>query len=122
MSITRHESSAGTRGTAPLFSKVVEANGFVFTSGIVAADLVVDVKGQTQQILKEIERLLGLCGTDKSRVVSATIWVSDIRHRDPMNEVWVTWTGGANLPVRACVEAKLATPSILVEIAVIAAK
>jgi len=48
--------------------------------------------------------------------------VSDIRHRDPMNEVWVTWTGGANLPVRACVEAKLATPSILVEIAVIAAK
>jgi len=122
MSITRHESSAGTRGNAALFSKVVEANGFVFTSGIVAADLVVDVKGQTQQILKEIERLLGLCGTDKSRVVSATIWVSDIRHRDPMNEVWVTWTGGANLPVRACVEAKLATPSILVEIAVIAAK
>jgi enamine deaminase RidA (YjgF/YER057c/UK114 family) len=112
----------GDTRTAALFSKVVEANGFVFTSGIVATDLAADVKGQTQQILKEIERLLGLCGTDKSHVVSATIWVSDIRHRDPMNEVWVTWTGGTNLPTRACIEAKLATPNILVEIAVIAAK
>ena len=122
MTITRHESSAGTRGTAPLFSKVVEANGFVFTSGIVAGDLSADVKGQSAQILREIERLLALCGTDKSRVVSATIWVSDMRHRDPMNEVWVAWTGGKDLPCRACVEARLATPNILVEIAVIAAK
>ena len=115
MSITRHEPS-------PIFNKVVEANGFVFTSGIVADDVSQDIKGQTKQILAEIDRLLGLCGTDKSKVVSAMIWVTDIRNRDAMNEEWIAWTGGQNLPTRACVEARLATPAMLVEIGVTAVK
>src|SRR5262249_14810458 len=79
MTIKRHEPSK-------ILSKVVEANGFVFTAGITADDAKQDAKGQAQQILKEIDRLLALCGADKSKVVSATIWVSDIRHRDAMNE------------------------------------
>ena len=115
MPITRHEPSK-------IYSKVVEANGFVFTAGIVAEDPTRDAKGQTQDILKEIDRLLALCGTDKTKVVSATIWVSDIRHRDAMNEAWNAWTGGNNLPGRACIEAKLADPRMLVEIAVVVAK
>ena len=115
MPIVRHEPS-------PILSHVVEANGFVFTAGTVAEDVNQDAKGQTQQILKEIDRLLALCDTDKSKVVSATIWVSDIRHRDKMNEAWNAWTGGKNLPGRACIEAKLADPRMLVEIAVVAAK
>jgi enamine deaminase RidA (YjgF/YER057c/UK114 family) len=115
MSIIRHEPS-------PILSHVVEANGFVFTAGIVAEDTSQDAKGQAQQILKEIDRLLALCGTEKSKVVSATIWVSDIRYREKMNEAWNTWTGGKNLPGRACIEAKLADARMLVEIAVVAAK
>lgn len=115
MTVTRHEPSA-------IYSKVVEANGFVFTSGIVADDLKQDARGQTQQILAEIDRLLALCGTDKSKAISATIWLTDIRNRDAMNEVWNQWTGGKNLPTRACIEARLATPAMLVEIAVTAAK
>src|SRR5262245_851199 len=115
MTITRHEPSK-------IYSKVVEANGFVFTAGITPGDPSQDVKGQTQQVLKEIDRLLKLCGTDKTKVVSATIWVPDIRLRDSMNEAWNAWTGGENLPGRACIEAKLADPRLLVEIAVIAAK
>ena len=115
MPITRHEPSK-------IYSKVVEANGFVFTAGIVAEDASQDVKGQTRQVLTEIDRLLGLCGADKSKVVSATIWVTDIRNRDAMNEVWTAWNGGKNLPGRACIEAKLADPRMLVEIAVVAAK
>jgi enamine deaminase RidA (YjgF/YER057c/UK114 family) len=115
MTITRHEPSK-------IYSKVVEANGFVFTAGIVAEDISKDVKGQTQQVLAEIDRLLKLAGTDKSKVVSATIWVADIRSREAMNEAWTAWTGGANLPGRACIEAKLADPRMLVEIAVVAAK
>jgi enamine deaminase RidA (YjgF/YER057c/UK114 family) len=115
MPIQRHEPSA-------ILSQVVEANGFVFTAGVVAKDPGRDARGQTEQILSEIDRLLALCGTDKSKVVSATIWVSDIRHRDAMNEAWTAWTGGKNLPGRACIEAKLADPRLLVEIAVIAAK
>ena len=115
MTIKRHEPSK-------IYSKVVEANGFVFTAGITAGRPSQDVKGQTQQVLKEIDRLLKLCGTDKTKVVSATIWVPDIRLRDSMNEAWNAWTGGENLPGRACIEAKLADPRLLVEIAVVAAK
>ena len=115
MTIKRHEPSK-------IYSKVVEANGFVFTAGVVADDVSKDVRGQTQQILGEIDRLLKLAGTDKAKVVSATIWVTDIRHRDAMNEAWNAWTGGENLPGRACIEAKLTDPRMLVEIAVVAAK
>ena len=115
MSVTRHEPSK-------IYSKVVEANGFVITSGIVADDIKQDVAGQTRQVLKEIDRLLALGGSDKSRAGSATIWLTDIRLRDAMNEVWIEWTGGKNLPTRACIEAKLADPRMLVEIAVTAVK
>ena len=115
MTIKRHEPSK-------IYSKVVEANGFVFTAGIVADDVKQDAKGQTQQILKEIDRLLKLGGTDKSKLVSATIWVTDIRNRDAMNVHWNEWTGGKNLPGRACIEARLADPKLLVEIGVIATK
>jgi enamine deaminase RidA (YjgF/YER057c/UK114 family) len=115
MTITRHEPSK-------ILSKVVEANGFVFTAGVVADNIDQDAKSQTEQILAEIDRLLKLAGTDKTKLVSATIWVSDIRHRDAMNVAWNAWTGGQNLPGRACIEAKLADPRALVEIAVVAAK
>ena len=115
MQIVRHEANA-------VYSKVVEANGFVFTAGIIPADLSRDVKGQTAEVLAEIDRLLALCATDKSKVVSATIWLNDIRHREAMNEAWTAWTGGKNAPVRACVEAKLIDPRMLVEIGIVAAK
>lgn len=115
MTIKRHESKG-------ILSKVVEANGFVFTAGITPDDTKQDVTGQTRQVLKEIDRLLALCGSDKTKVISATIWVPDIRHRDKMNVAYNEWTGGQNLPGRACLEAKLADPLILVEIAVVAAK
>ena len=115
MSVKRHEPSK-------IYSKVVEANGFVITSGIVVENINQDVAGQTREIVAEIDRLLALCGTDKTKAVSAQIWLSDIRLRDAMNEVWNAWTGGENLPGRACIEAKLADPAILVEIAVVAAK
>ena len=115
MAITRHESNK-------IYSKVVEANGFVFTAGITANDPTKDVKGQTKEVVDEIDRLLKLCGTDKSHIVSATIWVPDIRLRDAMNEVWIAWTGGKDMPGRACIGAPLADPRLLVEIGVIAAK
>ncbi len=116
MAIVRHEANK-------VYAKVVEANGIVTTAGIVPADLGRDAKGQTAEVLAEIDRLLALCGTDKSKVVSATIWLNDIRHREAMNEAWIPWVGGeANAPVRACVEAKLVDPRMLVEIQVVAIK
>lgn len=115
MSITRLESSS-------VYSKVVEANGTIYSAGIVPTDLSRDVKGQTEEVLAEIDRLLGLCGTTRSNIVSATIWLADIRLREAMNEAWIAWIGGKDAPVRACVEAKLVDPRMLVEIAVIATK
>ena len=115
MSITRHDQSA-------ILSQAVQYGDTVYLAGVVARNLGADVKGQTQEILKEIDRLLAKCGSNKSKVLSATIWVTDIRNRAPMNEVWTAWVDKANLPARACVEAKLADPAALVEIMVIAGK
>jgi len=115
MSVTRHEAG-------PILSLAVEHGGTVYLAGVVAKDLKQDVKGQTREILAEIDRLLAKCGSDKSKILSATIWVTDIRNRTPMNEVWTAWVDKKNLPARACVEAALADPNALVEIMVTAAK
>ena len=115
MSITRHE-------PGPILSLAVEHGSTVYLAGIVPKDLKQDIKGQTQQVLAEIDRLLAKCGSSKSKLLQATIWVTDIRNRAPMNEVWTAWVDKSNLPARACVEAALADPNALVEIMVIAAK
>lgn len=115
MSVVRHDSSS-------ILSQAVEHGDTVYLAGVVAKNLDADVKGQTQEILKEIDRLLAKCGSSKAKVLQAVIWVTDIRNRAPMNEVWTAWNGGKDLPARACVEAKLADPRALVEIMVIAAK
>jgi len=115
MSIARHDPSS-------ILSNAVEHGDTVYLAGVVARDLGKDIKGQTREVLDEIDRLLAKAGSGKSKVLSATIWVTDIRNRAPMNEVWTAWTDPRNLPARACVEAKLADPRALVEIMVIAAK
>ena len=114
-SIVRHESKG-------ILSSAVEHGDTVYLAGITADDQSQDAKGQAAQILATIDRLLAACGSDKSKVLTATIWVSDIRNRPLMNEAWTAWTGSKNLPARACVEAKMADPRCLVEIMVVAAK
>ena len=115
MSIVRHE-------PGPILSLAVENGNTVYLAGIVAKNLKNDIKGQTQEVLAEIDRLLAKCGSSKAKLLQATIWVTDIRNRAPMNEVWTAWCDPKNLPVRACIEAKLADPAGLVEIMVVAAK
>ena len=115
MSVTRHD-------PGPILSLAVEHGSTVYLAGIVAKSLDKDVKGQTREILDEIDRLLAKAGSHKSKVLQAQIWVTDIRNRTPMNEVWTEWVDPKNLPARACVEAKLADPRALVEIMVSAAK
>ncbi len=115
MSITRHESG-------PILSLAVEHGDTVYLAGIVPRNLKNDIKGQTAEVLAEIDRLLAKCGSSKSRILSATIWLTDIRNRPALNEVWSAWVDPKNLPARACVEARLGTPDTLVEIMVQAAK
>ncbi len=102
-------------------SQAVVHGNTVYLAGQVAGDPVPDVKKQTQQILAEIDALLASAGTDKTKILSATIWLSDMRTFADMNSVWDGWVSAGNTPARATVEAKLAGPQYLVEIAVIAA-
>ena len=115
MNIIRHQ-------PAKILSGAVEANGMVYVAGTTAGTLPASVKAQTAEILGKIDALLAAAGSNKSKIVSATIWVSDIRFRDEMNEAWLAWVDPANLPARACISAHLANPKMFVEIAVIAVK
>lgn len=80
-----------------------------------------DVAAQTVTALAEVDRLLALAGTDKSKILNTTIWLADIADFGKMNAVWDAWVDPANPPARATGEAKLATPDYLVEVIVIAA-
>lgn len=103
-------------------SQLVSFANLVWTAGQVAKDPSEDMAGQTRQILTQIDSLLNDAGSDKSRLISANIWVSDMSQFTQMNAVWDAWVDQNNTPARACVESKLARTELLVEIQVIAAK
>jgi len=106
----------------PRMSKAVVHNGTVYTAGQVADDTSADVTVQTQQVLAKIDAILARAGTDKSRVLSASVWLADIGSSfEAMNAVWDAWIAPGNAPARATVETRLAAPGYKVEIAVIAA-
>ena len=105
-----------------ILSKAVEYHGFVYLQGVTAKDTSKDIKGQTADVLAQIDQLLEEHGTDKTRLLQAQIWVKDIRDREAMNEVWTAWLPPNGAPVRACVQADLADPRLLVEIMVTACK
>ena len=103
-----------------LSSGVVHGNT-VYLAGLTADDPKQDVKGQTAQILAKIDRFLKEAGTDKTKILSANIWLTDIGTWSQMNEAWTAWIPEGNTPARATVEAKLANPALKVEIMVQAA-
>ncbi|HYM30239.1 MAG TPA: RidA family protein [Candidatus Cybelea sp.] len=115
MSIKRHQAG-------PRMSQAVEYGNTVYLAGQVAADPKQGVAGQTEQILQQIEKLLAAAGSDKSKILSATIYLADIGTFAEMNSVWDRWVDKQNPPARATVEAKLAAPAYRVEIMVIAGK
>ena len=106
----------------PRMSQAVIHENTVYLAGVVADDPSADVAGQTQQILAKIDGLLAEAGTDRSKLLSANVWLSDISTFDEMNTVWDEWVSVGNPPVRACVESKLARPQLKVEIMVVAAR
>ncbi len=105
----------------PRMSQAAIHGGVVYLAGQVADDRTADVVGQTRQILAKIDAALAEAGTDKSRMLTATIWLSDITTFAQMNLVWDAWVDQANPPARATVEARLAAPEFKVEIMAIAA-
>ncbi len=103
-------------------SQIVLHEKTVYLSGQVAVDMHADITVQTQQVLAKIDALLSRAGSDKSKLLSATIWLSSMENFAAMNVVWDAWVAPGQCPARACVEAKLARAEFAVEIGVIAAR
>ncbi len=115
MSITRHHGNQR-------MSQIVIHGDTIYLAGQVAADPAADITVQTQQVLQKIDSLLGEAGSDKSKILSAQIWLSNIGHFAQMNAVWDAWVAPGDAPARACIETRLASPDLLVEVGIIAAR
>ena len=102
-------------------SRAVVHENLVFLSGMVAEDKSVPVKEQTEQVLATIDKYLAEAGTDKTRILSSTVYMADLSQKDQMNEAWMAWLDKADLPARAAVGVEL-TPGTQVEIMVCATK
>ena len=106
----------------PVLSRAVEYHGFVFSSGVIARDPDGDLATQTRDVLAQIDELLEIHGTDKTRLLQAQIWLRDINDREAMNAIWQAWLPDGLAPARACIQAALADPRLLVEIMVVTTK
>src|SRR5690242_5210057 len=115
MSIKRHN-------PGPVLCRAVEHGGLVYVAGTTADNRSASCKEQSEEILKKIDGLLAAAGSNKSKILWAQVWLTDIREKEQMDAAWKAWVDPDNKPVRACVEARLGTPDTRVEIMVTAAK
>ena len=115
MSITRHHGNQR-------MSQIVIHGDTIYLAGQVAADASADITVQTQQVLQKVDNLLAEAGSDNSKILSAQIWIASIGHFAAMNEVWDAWVPEGHAPARACIEARLARPDLLVEVGIVAAR
>ena len=116
MSIERKE-------VGPRMSQIVVHGDTVYLAGVVAkTNKGKSVTDQTREILATIDNYLAQAGSDKSKLLRANLWITDMANFAEMNAVWDAWVSPGNTPARACVEAKLASPDYKVEIMVVAAK
>ena len=107
--------------TGQRMSRIVIHNHTVYLCGQVAADANADIQQQTRTMLDKVDTLLERAGSDREHLLSATIYIRDMKDFAAMNEVWDAWVPEGYAPARACVEARMARPEILVEISVVAA-
>ena len=102
-------------------SEMAVHHGTIYLAGQVAADTSQDTTGQTTQVLSSIDKLLAEAGSDKTKILSTTIYITDMADFPAMNAVWDAWVVAGATPPRATVKAELAKPAYKVEIQVIAA-
>ena len=120
MKISRH-GIVQRPNNLPHISGAVVHGDTVYLQGV-TPDPGGDITSQTRQVLERIDALLAMAGTDKSKLLSAQVWLSDMRLFEAHNAAWNEWVDPRNPPVRACVRADLWHPNLLVEIMVTAAK
>jgi enamine deaminase RidA (YjgF/YER057c/UK114 family) len=103
-------------------SDMVEHAGKLYLAGQVGEDTKAGMQGQTASVLQQIDKLLARGGSDKSKILSAVVYVSDMRLKPKMDEAWMAWMDPKHSPARATVEARLGSADTLVEIMCVAAK
>lgn len=101
-------------------SPIVKHNDMVYLSGQTCKDASADITGQTQTMLEKVEDLLLQAGSNKHNILSATLYVKTMDDFTAMNAVWDNWLDDADSPARACVEAAMARPELLVEVSIVA--
>jgi len=114
MTIQRH--NVGKR-----LSEIVVHGNTAYLAGEVPDDTTKDITGQTEQVLAKIDRLLAQVGSDKTKILSAQIFIADMAEFAGMNAAWDKWVAQGHTPARATIEAKLANPAYKVEIMCVAA-
>ncbi|MGR6859343.1 RidA family protein [Aliivibrio salmonicida] len=106
--------------TKQRMSRIVKHNGTVYLCGQVCADATKDITEQTQTMLDKVDLLLQQAGSSREHMLSATIYIKDMKDFAEMNAVWDAWVPEGHAPARACVEASMAREALLIEISVIA--
>jgi enamine deaminase RidA (YjgF/YER057c/UK114 family) len=106
----------------PRLSEMAIHNNTIYLAGQVADDPSQDMSGQTRQVLAAIDKLLAEAGSDKTKILSTTIYITDMAEFAAMNAVWDAWVAPGQTPPRATVQAQLAKPAYKVEIQLIAAR
>ncbi|MEH6648922.1 MAG: RidA family protein [Motiliproteus sp.] len=109
-------------GSNDRMSKIVKHNNTVYLCGQTASDAAWDTAEQTQRCLNQIDALLAEAGSHRDRILSATIYIRDMKDFAAMNAVWDVWVAAGEKPARACVEARMARPDVLVELSIVAAQ
>ena len=105
-----------------ILHEVVEHNGVLYLAGTVGEDSSADMTGQMRSITEQIDQLLAAHGSNKDKILSATIYMTDLTQKPALNAVWKEWLNAAHLPARAGIGVADLGPGVLVEIMVIAAK
>jgi enamine deaminase RidA (YjgF/YER057c/UK114 family) len=102
-------------------SRIVKHNGTAYLCGQVAKDKSGGIHAQVTGMLEKVDELLESIGSDRGKILSATIYLSDMVDFEALNAIWDNWVPEGEAPARACVQAQMASPDLLVEISVIAA-
>ena len=102
----------------PIFHRVVEHGDVLYFSGVVADDVSQDMKGQTAQICQKLDRLLGEVGSSKDKLLTATLFVTDMSQKPGMNEAWTAWIPAESLPTRATLGVADLGKDVLIEVVI----
>lgn len=113
--IERHDPST-------YLSSLVVHGDTLYLAGLVAEDLDQDMKGQTEDVLRQLDEVLGWAGSDKSKILSVTIYITDMALKPQMNEVWKAYFSPEHLPARATIGINDLGPKVLIEVVTIASR